>query len=125
MKILVAENSNFIRKTIVDAISSITGIRAILESTSVSDALSGYSMFDPNVVILAYKLIGGNSMDLLEAIKAAGNKTMVIVIADSCSPQVRKQCLNEGAHHVLNVSKDIERITGILSDYSKDSNQAA
>jgi len=119
MKIIIAENSKQIRNRIIEKVSSLDSTKAIFESMNVPETIDTYSLFHPDVIILDYKLIGGNSMDVLETIKHGSRNPLVIVLTDSNNSQIKEQCLNLGAHYVFNKSKDIEKIPEVVSDFQE------
>jgi len=125
MKIIIAENSKQIRNRIIEKVSSLDSTKAIFESMNVSETIDTYSLFHPDVVILDYKLAGGNSMDVLETIKHQGRSPLVIVLTDSSNPEIKKLCLNLGAKYVFNKSKDIEKIPEALGDFQECRNIVA
>ncbi len=119
MKIIIAINSKQIRNRIIEKVSSLDSTKAIFESVNVPETIDTYSLFHPDVVILDYKLIGGNSMDVLETIKLHNMNPLVIVLTDSSNPRIKEQCLNLGAQYVFNKSKDIEKIPEVVSDFQE------
>jgi len=119
MKIIIAENSKQIRNRIIEKVSSLDSTKAIFESVNVPETIDTYSLFHPDVVILDYKLIGGNSMDVLETIKLHNINPLVIVLTDSSNPRIKEQCLDLGAQYVFNKSKDIEKIPEVVSDFQE------
>ncbi len=117
MKIIIAENSKQIRNRIIEKVSSLDSTKAIFESMNVSEIIDTYSLFHPDAIILDYKLIGGNSMDVLETIKHEGRSPLVIVLTDSSNPGIKEQCWNLGAQYVFHKLLDIEKIPEVISDF--------
>ncbi len=117
MKIIIAENSKQIRNRIIEKVSSLDSTKAIFESMNVSEIIDTYSLFHPDAIILDYKLIGGNSMDVLETIKHKGRSPLVIVLTDSANPEIKELCLNLGAQYVFHKLLDIEKIPVVVSDF--------
>ncbi|MCH8957488.1 response regulator [candidate division KSB1 bacterium] len=120
MKIIIAENSKQIRNRIIEKVSSLDSTEAIFESMNVPETIDIYSICHPDVVILDYKLIGGNSLDVLETIKHEGRSLLVIVLTDSSNPKIKEQCLNLGAQYVFHKLLDIEKIPGVVSEFQED-----
>ncbi len=117
MKIIIAENSNQLRNRIIEKVSSLDSTEAIFESMNVPETIDIYSICHPDVVILDYTLMGGNSMDVLETIKHGGRSPLVIVLTDSSNPEIKEQCWNLGAQYVFHKSLDIEKIPEVISDF--------
>ncbi len=119
MKIIIAENSKQIRNRIIEKVSSLDSTKGIFESMNVPEIIDTYLLFHPDVVILDYKLIGGNSMDVLETIKLHNINPLVIVLTDSFYPRIKEQCLDLGAQYVFHKSLDIEKIPEVISDFNE------
>ena len=125
MKIILAASSNHLRGWILKSIARLKCSASIFECMNVEETIEAYSLFEPDAIILDYKLIGGNSMDVLETIKHQGRSPLVIVLTDSSNPEIKKLCLNLGAKYVFNKSKDIEKIPEALGDFQEYRNIAA
>ncbi len=119
MKVILAASSNHLRGWILKSIARLKCTAAILECMNVEETIEAYSLFEPDAIILDYKLIGGNSMDVLETIKHEGRSPLVIVLTDSSNPGIKEQCLNLGAQYIFNKSKDIEKIPQVVSDFQE------
>jgi len=119
MKIIIAENSNQLRNRIIEKVSSLDSTKGIFESMNVPEIIDTYLLFHPDVVILDYTLMGGNSMDVLETIKHEGRSPLVIVLTDSSNPEIKEQCWNLGAQYVFHKSLDIEKIPEVISDFNE------
>ena len=88
---------------------------------AVPETLEIYSQFKPDVIIMDYKLIGGNPMDVLEALKLETVHPLVIVLTDNFYPQIAKQYIQGGAGYVFDKSTELEKIPKVLMNYSQTS----
>ena len=116
MRVLIADNSSVIRGRILKLITNLKlkNIELIKQSTNVPQTIEIYYEFKPNVIILDYKLIGGNSMDLLEILKKENSKPVVIILADTAYKEIKRQCLHAGANYVFDKSDKFGKINDVL-----------
>jgi len=114
MKVLIADSSHHIRGSIKRLISHIECIQEVFESTNVQEAIESCMYCSPGAIILDYKLIGGNSMDVLETVKLNSSGPLVIVLYTSVYPQIKHQCLRTGANYVLDKSTEFDLIPELL-----------
>lgn len=63
----------------------------------------------------SYKLIGGNSMDVLETVRLNNSGPLVVVLYTSVYPQIKHQCLRTGANYVLHKSNEFDLIPELPS----------
>ncbi len=114
MRVLIADSSQHIRGSIKRLISHIECIQEVLESTNVQEAIDACQYCSPEAIVLDYKLIGGNSMDVLETVRLNNSGTLVIVLYTAIYPQIKHQCLRTGANYVLDKSNEFDLIPELL-----------
>ncbi len=113
MKIIIADNSDFTRNKILSAIRKSPISYETCQCASVHETIDACLNFKPQVILMSADLLGGNSMDILYAVKVETISPMVIVFVDSGLPQVKQQFLNAGADYVFDKSTELDTILEI------------
>lgn len=119
MKILLVEDSQVIRERLRTLISEISGAELVAEVDGQDEAVRDILVLRPDVVVLDLKLANGSGMEVLRMVKAQLPIVIVIVLTNYGYPQYRKKCLELGADHFMDKSKDVGSLGKVLVGISE------
>jgi len=119
MKILLVEDSLLLQDRLRRVISAIPNAVLVAETDNEDDARFCLEEHRPDVAVIDLQLKSGSGLSVIEHVKAACLETTVIVLTNLAQPEYRAKCVELGAHHFFDKSKDIGAFTHLLADLSK------
>lgn len=119
MKILVVEDSIYIRDRIKKLLKQIpyTQITGFFDNSS--DAFDDIKINQPEIVIIDIFLKNGSGLELISQIKTIYPDITVIVFTNYAIPFFEKKCKDAGVNHFLDKSEDFEKIFDIINEFQK------
>jgi DNA-binding NarL/FixJ family response regulator len=114
MNLLIMDDAANIRHRIVELLSEVTGIDAIIESEDVASAVKAIQEHKPEVVILDIQVPPDgplrNGIDVLKLTKQQFPKTGVIMLTNFANPRYREECARLGADYFFDKSSEFEQV---------------
>lgn len=117
MKVLIADDSEPIRKRLSDLISELEGVEIAGQAGSVTDAVDSVIRLKPDVVILDIRMPGGSGLDVLEKIKKSMPWVCVIMLTNYPEAPYRKKCQEAGAEYFFDKSSEFEKVGEALMKF--------
>jgi DNA-binding NarL/FixJ family response regulator len=114
MKVLIADDSEHVCRSLTALLSRIDGIEVTGQAAEVSEAINKYQELKPDVIILDIRMPGGSGIDVLRHIKKDNVNSVVIIVTNYPYPQYRKKCLELGANFFFDKSTDFDKIPIVL-----------
>jgi DNA-binding NarL/FixJ family response regulator len=114
MKILIADDSEPIRKRMVQRLSRLPDLQ-LAEAVDTPDALRQVVAFMPDVAVLDIRMPGGGGIRVLSEIKQQRPGTMVIIMTNYPYAQYRRKCLDAGADFFFNKSTEFDQVVETIS----------
>jgi DNA-binding NarL/FixJ family response regulator len=114
MKILVVDDSATIRDHLVDMLSTLRGVEHVDTAARASEARCAIQSERPDVVVLDIHMPGGLGLEVLEAIRAGGQRIMTIVLTNDPSAQCRAASLRAGADFFFDKSAEFQRVVDVI-----------
>lgn len=129
MNLLIMDDAANIRHRIVELLSEVTGIDAIIESEDVASAVKAIREHHPDVVILDIQVPPDgtlrNGIDVLKLTKQQFPKTGVIMLTNFASPRYREECTRLGADYFFDKSSEFEQVPeAVLRILKQDASKA-
>ena len=114
MRVLIADDSALVRKSLAAMVSRIPGIEVCGQAEDGCQALDLVKKFNPEVVILDIRMPLLNGINVLEKIKRERANTCVIMITNFPLPAYNKRCMELGADYFFDKSEDFKKIPDAL-----------
>jgi DNA-binding NarL/FixJ family response regulator len=114
MKVFVAENSSVIRERLREMLNSIPCVELAGETDNEAGAVQSICTIQPDVVILGFSSAREN-LDVLRGIRLQALTIKVIVMTNKVYSLYRSKCINSGADYFLDKSRDIGKLSSLLS----------
>jgi len=99
IKVLVVDDSLFMRQVISDLLNSDSGIEVVAKAANGLEALENISIFSPDVVTLDYEMPKMNGLETLEKIKRLEHAPSVVMVSGYTQKDadITLKCLSAGA----------------------------
>jgi DNA-binding NarL/FixJ family response regulator len=110
MMFFIVDDSDAVRRRLVELLSEVEGAEVVGQAANARDAVEGIGRLKPQVVILDIQIPGESGIAVLKKIKQASRPPLVMMLTNHASPQYRKKCLEWGADFFLDKSRDLERL---------------
>jgi DNA-binding NarL/FixJ family response regulator len=112
MRIVVAEPSAVVRDRVARLLEDLEGVSAVHQASDSSGLTRLVRGIRPDVLVLAAAMDGGlETLGWLRDLDCAPN---VIVLTNFNEPEAREAYLNGGAAHLLDKTRDLDRLVDIV-----------
>lgn len=118
--VIIVEDSLAVRERLRHYLSSLDGVEIVGEADEADDAIRQILEKGPRIVVLDLFLIRSTGLEVLQSTRAALPRTMFAVVTNVIDPGVREQCLGLGADAVLDKSRDILKLEGIIRGIAEE-----
>ncbi len=116
MKLLIADDSTFLRQRLAHLITELTGIENIIYAEDVPAAIEAIETEKPDVVVLDIQMPGGSGIDVLKKVQKEDQKPIFIVFTNYPYSRFRKSCLAAGADFFLDKSFNHNELMAVLRE---------
>ncbi|MBU0558521.1 MAG: response regulator transcription factor [Bacteroidetes bacterium] len=120
MKILIADDSDVVRKSLVKLILFVPGFDKPEEAKNVTNTKSKIIEFKPDVLILDINMPNGNGFDVIKTVKEQDYKITVIMLTNFTTENNKKKSIEAGINYFLDKSTEFEKVIGILKKVQKE-----
>ena len=118
LKVAIVEDSQIIRKRLVELVEEIDDMVVVGEAATESTAIDMCRKTNPDAIILDMQLEVGNGLGVLKAmhynVAASGIKPTIIVLTNFPSPSVERAALALGADVFLDKSREFHKVIALL-----------
>lgn len=118
MKLLIVDDSEFIRETLVKLLKPIKFLETIYMASDVKEGIELVTKLRPDAVILDIRMPKGIGFDVLDAAKALKPAPMVIMLTNYTIEQYRKKAFEKGADYFFDKSAEFEKVIEIIDELS-------
>ncbi|MBL6964796.1 MAG: response regulator [Bacteroidetes bacterium] len=123
MKLLIADDSSIIRKSLKRLLLTLNNHIQVFESGNVKQTLDLFQELNPDLIILDIMLPDGNGIDALKVIKQQKPAQKVMIYTAYPDALNRKKCEEAGADYFFDKADDIAIIHSKVKElhqHSKD-----
>ena len=114
MRVLVADGSPLIRERMVAMLENLPGLDVIAQTTDAVRLFHVVRSLQPDVVLLDFHLAGAGGLELVQRLKRAQPRGILIVLVAHAPEEYRPRCLEAGADHVFDKSFEFQAVRRIL-----------
>ena len=119
MKLLIVDDSEIVREVLIDSLREFSGIEIAGEADNALEAIEMIRDLRPDVVVLDFKMPGGNGLSVLKEIRGENFSPLVVMLTNYPQLQYRDACLNAGAHHFFDKSTEFHKVIEILGQTAR------
>jgi DNA-binding NarL/FixJ family response regulator len=115
MRILLADDSEIVRRRLAALLGDIPHIEVVGEAGDVTLALTAFERLHPDIVIVDLHM-PGNGFRLVEALGERRPKATILVLTNYPYPQYRDRSLAAGADYFFDKSTEFLSVVRVLKD---------
>jgi DNA-binding NarL/FixJ family response regulator len=114
MRVLIAESSTVVREKLVSILGDLKGIEVVGQAQDAPSARALARDTKPDVTIMDSLDAAGDSIGLLQYIKAIRPDSKVIVLTNFVEPENRDMCYRNGADYFFDKSIEFEEAIAVI-----------
>lgn len=118
MKLLVADDSLLLRKSLVKLLDSMNQDLEIMESSDIPATIDAIALYYPDILILDLHFTDGYGYEVMDYIVDHGLELVVIILTNLATSSNESRCYAKGAHHFLDKSNDYEKLAEVIQMYA-------
>ena len=122
MKVLIADDSELVRNSLVKLLSSVDSIGDIVEARDVNEAIELVGKTSPDLMIIDIRMPGGSGFDVLEKVRSDRNDAMIIILTNYPNEQFRKKSISMGAQYFFDKTREFDKIIDVCNRYAANPN---
>jgi DNA-binding NarL/FixJ family response regulator len=116
LRVLIAEDNDDLRDLLVTLVSAETDMKCVGTASDVDAVIASAAEQKADVLVLDLELQGRSSIDVLKAVRTAGNKISIIVFSGHAHPEMIRHTLAAGADAYVPKSGDFELLLDAIRD---------
>jgi DNA-binding NarL/FixJ family response regulator len=114
MRVLIAESSSVVREKLVSILGDLKGVEVVGQAQDAPSARALARETKPDVTIMDSLDAAGDSIGLLQYIKAIRPDSTVIVLTNFVEPENRDMCYRNGADFFFDKSIEFEKAVDVI-----------
>ncbi|MFC1867810.1 response regulator transcription factor [Thermodesulfobacteriota bacterium] len=120
-KILVVEDNDLFRQTLMDSLKQQFPLFAIDEARDGKEAIVKTGTFLPDLIFMDIRLPGASGLELTKEIKFANPEVIIVIITSYDLSEYKEKATSSGASFFLpKISLTEEKITEIVKRFSSE-----
>ena len=116
LRVIVAEDNEDLRDLLVHLISAEADMKCVGTAADVDAAIATTAEQKADVIVLDLELQGRSSIDVLKAVRGAGNRISIIVFSGHSHPDMIRHTLAAGADAYIPKNGDFELLLDAIRD---------
>ena len=116
LRVFVVEDSELIRKRIIENIDTMGGFEVVGFAESAGDAVKSISELRPDIVITDIQLKEGSGIDVVRKVRASPYvpRPRIFVLTNYAFPEYKRQCSVAGADEFFDKSSEYDRFLSLM-----------
>jgi DNA-binding NarL/FixJ family response regulator len=116
VRVFVVEDSELIRRRIIDNVQSLGGFDVVGFAESEEEAIEAIRKLRPDVVVTDIRLKEGNGIEVVRQVRLAAlaSRPKIYVLSNYASPEYRHECELVGADAFFDKSGEYDRFLDAL-----------
>ena len=116
LRVFVVEDSELIRKRIIENIDTMGGFEVVGFAESAEDAVTSISELRPDIVITDIQLKEGSGIDVVRKVRARPYvpRPRIFVLTNYAFPEYKRQCSVAGADEFFDKSSEYDRFLSLM-----------
>ena len=116
LRILIAEDNDDLRDLLVTIVSAEPDLECVGTAKDVEAVIACAAEHKADVLVLDLELQGRSSIDVLKAVRSAGNKLTIIVFSGHAHPEMIRHTLAAGADAYVAKGGDYQLLLDAIRD---------
>lgn len=111
---MIVEDYTSVRTRLVELLEEVPGLEIVGLADDEPGALEIFQRHRPDVAVLDIRIRNGSGIALLDQIKRQRPDCVVIMLTNLAHQEYRQRCLEAGADHFLEKSREFSRVAKLL-----------
>ncbi|MFC2132080.1 response regulator transcription factor [Bacteroidota bacterium] len=120
MVILVADDSDFIRASIIKSLQKMKNIGTIHEAKSVPQSIEFIHNYNPEIVLIDIRMPGGTGFDVLKAANENEACRLKIMLTNYTFQHYKDKSESEGADYFFDKAVEFDKVFSIIENYTEN-----
>jgi len=116
-KILIVEDSEAIRNSLVALMQAIPGIESVRTASTMAHAVACIRQYQPSLAVLDLQLPDGVGTELIRPLRAKVPSVRIAILTNFASDFSRKRCLCAGADWFFDKSTEFDSLLQMLREH--------
>ena len=122
-KILIVEDNRSFREALSTSLQAHFPNLTLMKAARVQEARAKVQSMQPDLIFVDMRLPDGNGLGFIRSIRAAGNKSVIIILTSHDLPEYREAAFSSGADHFIatgsvNISGIFAVVESVLASHS-------
>ena len=114
MRVLIAESSTVIREKLVTVLGNVEGVEIVGQARDAATARALARDTKPDLTVMDSLDYSGDSIGLLQYLKAIRPDGTVIVLTNFADAENRDMCIRNGADYFFDKSTEFEKAVAVI-----------
>jgi DNA-binding NarL/FixJ family response regulator len=114
LRVIIVEDSVDMRVRLIGLLDEVAGVEVVGEAEDEAGAVALYDAQKPDAAILDIRIRNGSGIAVLDHIKNHNPDCAVIMLTNCVQSEFRQRCLEAGANHFLEKSREFSRVAKVL-----------
>jgi len=115
--LIVDDNKNYVKR-LIDLLDETANTSSIVTANDYNEAVSLIAREKPDIILLDINMPGKSGVEVLNYIKEEDLECKVIMVSNHSNESYRKLCLEAGADHFLDKSREFGLIPSLIDKMS-------
>jgi two-component system OmpR family response regulator len=120
LRVIIVEDSADMRERLIEMLQDVEGVEVVGEAADEAGALAWYDAQKPDAAILDIRIRNGSGIAVLDHIKNHNRDCTVIMLTNCAQLEFRQRCLEAGANHFLEKSREFSRVAKVFRQLLRD-----
>jgi two-component system OmpR family response regulator len=120
LRVIIVEDSADMRERLIEMLQDVEGVEIVGEAADEAGALALYDAQKPDAAILDIRIRNGSGIAVLDHIKNHNRECAVIMLTNCAQLEFRQRCLEAGANHFLEKSREFNRVAKVFRQLLRD-----
>jgi two-component system OmpR family response regulator len=120
LRVIIVEDSADMRERLIEMLQDVEGVEVVGEAADEAGALALYDAQKPDAAILDIRIRNGSGIAVLDHIKNHNRDCTVIMLTNCAQLEFRQRCLEAGANHFLEKSREFSRVAKVFRQLLRD-----
>jgi CheY-like chemotaxis protein len=118
VKLLIADDSALLRKSLVKLLQPMNIDFDILEASNIPATIDAITLYYPDILILDLHFPEGYGYEVMDYILNHDLDLVVIILTNLASKDNETRCYSKGANHFLDKTHEYDKLTDVISRYA-------
>jgi DNA-binding NarL/FixJ family response regulator len=120
MKILIADDSAFIRERLLEILAEIDQVEVVASLSNGIDTLDALRNLTPDVAILDIRMPGLNGLEVLNTFRKENQSVIFIILTLHSQGYFKHLAIQAGSSYFFNKAEDFGKISQVITELCKN-----